>query len=731
MSDNKSATAIPTPVSATPSVSAAIREPVVGSFRTSKICASHRDRLAVVYVRQSSAQQVIENQESRLRQYELANHAVTLGWFEHRVLVIDEDQARTGKGAEHRSGFQLLMSKVALEQVGLILGLEMSRLARSSKDWHHLLELCGLFGTLLADQDGIYDPADSNDRLLLGLKGTMSEFELITMRNRLERGRLHKAERGELFTRMPVGYVRLPSDEIIKEPDEQARSVVQLVFDKFEELGSVNGVLRFLIRHGIQLGLRPQRGPRQDELLWQRPALATLVRMLNHPIYAGAYSYGRRVTEHRAVNGELRTRDRRLPRGQWKAFKRDALPAYITWEQYEANLLRLRRNRSRFESPGAARNGDALLAGILYCGNCGHRLHTNHKRTNHAYYGCMSYRLKVRKQECRGLRAAALDELIVRQLFKALEPASLELSLQVVADAERERQRLHEIWAKRFERARYEADRAERQFQVVEPENRLVGRSLEKKWEAALRKLDEVDGEWQQFQETMPAQLTEDDRLRILAVSQDVPALWDAEQTTNADRKEIVRCLIDRVVAFVDPHSERTDVTIHWQGGFTSQHELLRPVSSYWGMAMGDQLRERVTQLHGEGCTASQIAAQLNQEGMSPPRRLNPFSREQVWQLLSRFGLIKKRDRVQPDAHEWPLATLAERLGVEALRLRNWARKGWVHGRQTPTQGLWILWADAQEVRRLERLKAAFIPGICRYPVELTTPKPRPKSKRS
>jgi hypothetical protein len=265
----------------------------------------------------------------------------------------------------------------------------------------------------------------------------------------------------------------------------------------------------------------------------------------------------------------------------------------------------------------------------------------------------------------------------------------------------------------------------------VEPENRLVGRTLDQKWEESLRKLHDLEAEWQRFVQTTPAQLSEVERLQITALSQDLPVLWNAEQTTNADRKEIIRCLIEQVVVNVDPNSERADVTIHWHGGFTSQHELLRPVRSYWGMAMGGQLQERITQLHREGRTASQIAAQLNQEGISPPRRLNPFSREQVWQLLSRFGLTKKRDVTQPGPHEWHLAALAARLGMQDLRLRRWARNGWIHARQSSTQGPWILWADSDELQRLGRLKVSFKRGVCRYPVELTTPKLKLNSKLS
>jgi DNA invertase Pin-like site-specific DNA recombinase len=558
------------PSGAGTSQSVCTREPVVRSLLTSKIRARHLDRLAMVYVRQSTPQQVIEHQESRLRQYDLASHAAALGWSESRVLVIDEDQGQSGRSAERRSGFQRLLSEVTLEHVGLILGLEMSRLARSSKDWHHLLELCALFGTLLADQDGIYDPTDSNDRLLLGLKGTMSEFELFTMRNRLERGKLHKAERGELFITAPLGFVRLPSGEIAKEPDEQARAVTQLIFDKFEEIGSMYGVLYYLVKNGIDLGIRPHHGSQRGELIWRRPTLCTLNRVLHHPIYAGAYVYGRHLTERKVAGGSLCTRQRQLPRSQWKVLKRGVLPAYITWEQYEANQERLRKNRSRFDSPGIARNGNALLAGLLVCGTCGRRLQAGYRHSRRPYYQCVRHREEAREQECHGLCAPDIDELVVRQLFKALEPAALELSLQALEDEHRERQKLHEHWSRQRERARYEAERAERQFHAVEPENRLVGRTLEQKWEEALRKLHGLEEEWRRFARATPRQLSDDEQRRITALSQDPPALWSAEQTTNADRKEIIRCLVDRVVVRVSERSERVDVTIHWHEGFTS-----------------------------------------------------------------------------------------------------------------------------------------------------------------
>lgn len=700
-------------------------EPIAQSGRTTKIRPQHQERLAIVYVRQSTPQQVLENQESRQRQYDLADHAIALGWSRQRVLVIDEDQGLSGRSAEYRVGFQRLLSEVALERVGLILGLEMSRLARSSKDWHHLLELCALFGALLGDQDGIYDPTDSNDRLLLGLKGTMSEFELFTMRNRLQRGRLHKAERGELFVSAPMGYVRLPSGEVIKEPHEQARAVTQLIFDKFEEMGTAYGVLNYLVEHGIELGLRIQRGPRRGELIWRRPTMSMVFRTLHHPWYAGAYAYGRQTTERKTVEGVVRTHQRGLPQNQWKVLKHDVLPAYITWDQYQANQERLKQNRARFDSRGAARCGDAILGGLLICGTCGRRLRPNYSNPNKPYYLCMSHIEEARERECCGFSAGVIDHLVVGQLFKALEPAALELSMRVVEDEHQERARRHQLWEQQLERARYETSRAERQFQAVEPENRLVCRTLEAKWEAALRKQDELEQEWRRFVQSTPRQLSGEERERIVELSQSIPALWNAAQTTNADRKEILRGLVDRVIAQGNRNSERVDVTIHWQGGFTSQHEVQRPVKSYDHLTDAESLRERIVELRQAGESVSQIARRLTTEGLSTPHCGNCFSREQVWLLLRRFGLTKKLDTVTLAAHEWKLPQLARHLEVPVKRMRYWAKKGWMRFRKTPTQGLWIVWADADEVDRLRRLAARSKQGVCSHPTELTTPKPR------
>jgi DNA invertase Pin-like site-specific DNA recombinase len=606
--------------------------------RPAKITDRHRNKLAIVYVRQSSPQQVFDHKESRERQYAMADHAVALGWSRDRVLVIDEDQGRSGKTTGQRLGFQHLLAEVTMDHVGLVLGLELCRLSRSSKDWYHLVEVCGVFGVLLGDQDGIYDPNDVNDRLVLGLRGTMSEVELFTMRNRLERGRLHKAERGELVLNVPCGYLKLPTGEGVLDPDEQARSTVQLVFDKFDELGSFSRVYHYFRRNKMCMGTRIQAGPRRGELEWRSPSRAMLARMLHHPIYAGAYSYGRRRVDHkRTAEGAGKVRMRSAPMAEWLVLQRDRLPAYITWERFLSNQRRLEQNRYRPGTPGAPRGGVALLAGVLTCGTCGRRMHAGYRAKARPYYEC-----KARKLEgtnCCGLGAAAIDDLVARQVLRALEPAALELSLRAIENVNRDRDRLRRHWEQRLERASYEAQRAERQYNAVEPENRLVARGLEQRWEEALQKQRALQEEYDRFLKEQPARLSEDERTRILALAGDVTTLWNDPGTTAADRKQVVRLLVDRVVVHVRPDSERVELTISWQGGSATEHEVVRSVSRYESLGNYDRLMGRIIELRGEGLTIKEVAARLNSEGFRTPKSGKGYTSTSVRKLISRRGL--------------------------------------------------------------------------------------------
>jgi DNA invertase Pin-like site-specific DNA recombinase len=687
--------------------------------------------LAIIYVRQSSPQQVLENRESRERQYALADVATRLGWPADRVVVIDEDQGLSGKFSENRSGFRRLLTEVTMDHVGLVLGLELSRLARSCKDWHHLVEVCAVFDALLYDQDGVYDANDSNDRLLLGMKGAMSEFELITLRNRLQRGRENKARRGEWFAAVPIGYLKLPTGEVVLEPDEQARAVVKLIFEKFQELGTARGVCRYLIRHNIRLGSRCHKGPKRGRLEWRRPRPGRILWILRHPIYAGVYGHplhqeGRKYPgTGRSEGGVLW-----LPPEQMRVFLPDRLPAYISREQYQANQQRLQQNRFQSGSRGVPRCGEALLTGLVTCGNCDHSLRTIYPEKKTPHYTCDRHLRELREQTCYGMKAASLDALVVQQVLCALEPAALELSLRAVQDVERERQQLHRQWKQRLERARYESQRVERQYQAVEPDNRLVARTLEVRWEESLRNERELQEEYDRFLQQTPTTLSDTDRARIRSLAEDIATLWHAPQTTPADRKEIVRCLVERVAVHVQPKSECVDVTIHWQGGFTSQHEIVRPVGAFKQMRDYDQLVRRIAQLRREGNTFPAIAAQLNEEGFVPPRRKGVFRTDTVYSLLLQGGLWDESNRVAtPKPDEWLVPAPAHKLKVGPQKIYYRIQQGWVHSRRIVGRHRWLVWSDRTEMKRLEKLKTYCTSWAVRGLPELTTPRSRSTRK--
>jgi DNA invertase Pin-like site-specific DNA recombinase len=697
--------------------------------RSPEIAAAHLEKLAVVYVRQSSPQQVLENRESTARQYALAGHAAALGWPEQRVLLIDEDQGHSGRAAAGRPGFQRLLAGVTMDHVGIILGLEMSRLARADSDWHRLVELCGVFGTLLADQDGVYDAADPNDRLLLGLKGTISSVELTTMRNRLERGRLFKAQRGELFSAVPLGYVVLRNGKVDLDPDEQVRSVVRLLFEKFEELGSARSLLRWLLRNGIDLPMRLRTGASAGQLEWRRPCPTTLLQVLHSPIYAGAYAYGRRPADPKRQYATGKGRGGRWrPMDQWHVLIRDHLPAYITWERYLRNLERLKQNQQRPNTLGAPRNGCALLGGLVTCERRGWRMQVCYHDRGRPYYRCMRHHLEGTGQPCFSVSADVLDRLVGQQVLGALEPAALELSLQAQADARQERARLGRHWQQRLQRARYDAELAERRYRAVDPAHRLVAATLERQWEEALRACRQVHEEYDRFARQALPQLGAAESARIAALSADIPALWGAPRTTNADRQAILRCLVQRVVVRRERGSERVTATIHWAGGHVGRLQFARPVRAYAQLSGGEALLNRVVELHDAGHTAARAADVLNAEGFLPIDPRERFDGEKVRGLLLKAGLRgEQHDPSQLREGEWWLSALAEEIGMPWRTLREWAVSGWVHWRRTKVQKLWVVWADQEEVRRLGELRAAGRPGSVGYPPELKSPKKRPE----
>jgi DNA invertase Pin-like site-specific DNA recombinase len=680
------------------------------SLRSFKLKPWHLDRSAIVYVRQSTPQQVIEHQESTARQYALADRAAALGWPSGRVVVIDDDLGKSGQTVEGRPGFQRLLAEVALDHVGVIFGLEMSRLARSCKDWHQLLELCARFHTLLADADGFYDPTDYNDRLLLGLTGIMSEAELHILKERMYQGKLNKARRGELYGPPPIGYIRIAGGPPTLDPDEQVRAVVRLIFDQFDRQGTLHGLLRYLVHHGIRMPVRPHFGPNRGQLQWRRPHRETLQNLLHHPIYAGTYRHGHRpIDPRRKQPGRPATgRQCRKPE-ECLVLIRDHLPAYITWERFQANQERLAANRARHEAMGAPREGAALLKGLIRCGRCGRRMLVHYAQQAGRYnYVCSRAVADYAEPLCQSLSGPGLDDLVAKQLLAAVEPAALEASMAAIEDVERERAELQRHWQLRQERARYEVERASRQYHACEPENRLVARALERRWEETLHEQQQLEEDYERWQRSAPSRLSAEDRTLIRSLADDLPAVWCAETTTVIDRQRIARLLLEQVAVTVDKTSERVTVQLHWAGGSVDEHTLNRPVKCYTQQANFPKLAARLRAWQKQRLNATQMAERLNAAGFHPPKRATRFTSAMVRRLLERLGLpgrerLGSQAGLSPD--EWRPGALARHLGIPRDTVNKWRVKGWINAHRD-ADGYWVLWADASEIARLRELHA-------------------------
>jgi len=676
---------------------------------TSKVSSRHLDRVAVVYVRQSSLRQVTQHQESTKLQYGLTERAVALGWPREQVVIVDEDQGRSAASALGRPGFQRLVADVGLGRVGIVLGVDMSRLARSCMDWYQLLEVCGLFHTLIADLDGLYDPAVYNDRLLLGLKGTMSEAELHTIRQRLYSGKRAKAERGEMAQRLPMGYVRRPSGEVVKDPDERARLVIAMVFDAFHRTETVYGTVRYLVQQGIELPVRLTHGPSKGELNWRTPNAATVRNLLHNPAYAGAYSWGRRPTDPRRKQaGKPGTGRTSPPPPQWAVCLQDHLPAYISWEQYQANLATMQRNCPQIH--GIARQGPSLLAGLLRCGKCGKRMAVQYSGLQgRLRYVCAHEWRSHFGPVCQTLCGADLDRLVEDLVLQAVEPAALHVSLQVAADLDREQQQLHRHWRQRLEQADYQVERAKRQYSAVEPENRLVARQLERDWEEALHARGQLQQQYESFQQEQPAALTGGQRTAIQDLALNIPAIWHAPTTQPVDRKRIIGLLIDHVTVAVVGVSEQVDVVVHWQGGHQTAARLRRPMRYAKNLSDRQALTARMLELQAHGQTLAQIVETLDKEGHRAARG-GPLTTANVHHSLRTQGLTRKQRPKSRHAHdqqpeEVPLREAAQRIGMPFTTLRNWISTGKARGRIAREHGhtLVLVWLDEAELLRLQR----------------------------
>jgi Recombinase/Recombinase zinc beta ribbon domain len=553
----------------------------------------------------------------------------------------------------------------------------------------------------------------------------MSEAELHILKARMLEGRRAKARRGELGKAVPMGYLRRPSGEVVLDPDEQAQTTIRLVFDLFERLRTIGKVLRYLVEHDVRLPVRA-RGARKDELEWRRPSRPTLQNLFANPTYAGAYVYGVRSTDRRRQKAGRPGTGRRSSRAEEaEVFLPDRMPAYITWDQYQRNQTQLQSNRAAWG--GAPRSGSALLSGVITCGRCGIRMTAHYNNNGHnARYVCMAMKSNYGEPSCQSLTAAPLDALMTRLVLQAIEPAALEASLALATDLEAERAALDLHWQQRLERAAYEVERARRQYNACEPENRLVARSLERAWEEALAEQARLEADYERVRRERLTAPSAAELHAIRNLAQDLPALWKAATTTQEERQTIVRLLLERVLVEVVHNTEQVRVVCHWHGGNRTLHSLMRPVARLTTLSTYSRLVARAADLRREGHNFEEIAETLNREGWRPAKRRNTFNAPMVHHLLIRAGAIepKYRRRKPPIARqpdEWTIRELAEQIGVPEPTLYTWVQKGRLRSRAVNDSRTKLVHADAAAIAELKAIRATPAPWR-RLPPPFTQP---------
>jgi DNA invertase Pin-like site-specific DNA recombinase len=681
---------------------------------SAKVSAAHLHRRACVYVRQSTGAQVEHNRESTDRQYRLVERAVSLGWRNDQVTVIDEDLGVSGGGLVERTGFARLTSDVALGHVGIVLGLEVSRLARNNADWYRLLDLCGVTDTLIGDADGIYHPGLFNDRLVLGLKGTMSEAELHVLRARLAGGIRNKAERGELRRGLPIGFVWGDADgEVRMHDDEAIIGVLRAVFDRFAEMGSVRQVWLWLRAQDLKW---PLQASTLREITWVVPTYTKIHQVLTNPVYAGAYVYGKSRHERYVDElGRVRKRARRLPRAEWSIVIRDHHPGFIDWATFEANQVRIGANTHprRHETEGAVREGAALLQGIATCGRCGRglRVYYSGRNATPGYHCAGATIVNGRGEYCMRVGGLRIDEAVSDALITAITPAGLEASLRAVELSQTENDAALAQWRRQVEHARYEAQRAERRYRAVDPDNRLVARGLEAEWEARLRELGEAELAIAQREKQQPRTISDHERVAIRALGDDLRKVWSASTTTARERKELLRASLEEVIVTVDRVKQQAHLALRWRGGVIHERDIdLRRVVQAANRTAEEtvDLVRRLAVHYPDDI----IAGILNRQGRATATGLR-FTANRVCSLRTHWG-IPRCERANSDQGE--LVTVqkaAEILGVAASTVHRWINDGFIAAEQITPGAPWqIRVTDDLRARFVEEAPVGYVPMV-------------------
>ncbi|MCA1682012.1 MAG: recombinase family protein [Actinobacteria bacterium] len=676
-----------------------------------KVTASHQRRAAVVYVRQSTLAQVDRNRESTARQYDLVTHAVELGWPRSAVRVIDDDLGISGASTAGRCGFAELAAQVGLGQVGIVLSLECSRLARNNADWYRLLDLAGMTDTLIADTDGVYHPALFNDRLVLGMKGTMSEAELHILRARLDGGIRNKAARGELRRGLPVGLVWGEADgEIRFHPDEAVTGVIAAVFDRFAVVGSVRGVWLWLREEGLKFPLQPTAYLHGTEITWVEPTYHAVHNVLTHPAYAGAYVFGK-THQQRYVSddGQIRIRRRKLPQGQWEVLITDHHRGFIDWDTYQANQARIGSNtRPMAHEPGtgALREGAALLQGLATCGRCGRKLavyYDGPAKSTPGYY-CTGTGQLVEGRGTRHLRigGVAIDAAVTHAFLAALAPTALQACLAAAQQLEDGHDAALAQWRRQVDQAHYQASRAERRYRAVDPDNRLVTRGLETEWNNALQQLADAQDELARRETARPKTLTTQEKTMILALGDDLDGVWSAPTTTDKDRKQLLRTLLEEVniSAHRDHTDSRAELMLRWKGGAIS--ELSVPIKRRPPTIRTDEDTIELVRRLAVHYPDAKIAGILNRQGRRTARKLS-FTASRVQSLRHHWDIPSYQPGDDPQEGELlTVADAAKELGLAPSTLHRWLGDGFIAGEQITPGAPW-------QIRLTDDIRALFV----------------------
>jgi DNA invertase Pin-like site-specific DNA recombinase len=657
----------------------------------SKIKPSHTQRTAFVYVRQSTPSQVEYNRESTARQYALADKACQLGWSKEQVIIVDEDLGLSGASADKRSGFARLISEVAMARVGIVLGLEVSRLARNNADWYHLLELCGITDTLIGDNDGVYHPALFNDRLLLGLKGTMSEAELHIIRARLDGGIRNKAARGELRRGLPVGFVWGEAEgEVLFHPDAAVTAAIRSVFERFTEFGSARRVWLWFRSENLPFPL--QDGP-QGQIRWVSPTYTALHHILTNPVYAGAYTYGKtRCERYVDEHGAVKKRMRHLPIDQWSVLLPEHHPGFIDWATFQSNQARLDANTrpQPHQAGGAVREGSALLQGIATCGHCGRRLHTHYRGRNSApgYHCAGKDIVEGRGQYCLNIGGLAIEQAVAHAFLEAITPAAVQATLLTFQQLQANHDAALSQWRLEVERTRYEAERAERRYRSVEPENRLVARGLESAWESCLRDLAAAEAELRRREQQQPRVLNPEQLKHIQALGADLRQVWAATTTTDRDRKELLRTLLEEVIFDLKRAEAHAHLTLRWRGGAITTLDVAVPRFRPMGPRTDEDtisLLRRLAALYPDEI----IAGILNRQERKTATG-ERFTANQVGSLRRYRDIPRFQPPAEPPDGE--LATIrqaARILGLNTSTIHRWLNDGFIAGEQVTSGAPW------------------------------------------